>query len=127
MAIATAATAMTVAGTLVLSACLRMNRYSGRDCGSVGFGIALITVNLVLSGCTASPTPECAQASKAFEEALPSMTAVHLASGDALPAIGAGVVLAVVEGLPDDGQRRRCYDEIMRARFYGYPPYATVR
>ena len=91
------------------------------------FGIALITLNLILSGCAADPTPECAAASKEFEDALPSMTGFHLASGDFLPAIVAGVALAVVERMPDDGQRQRCYDEIMRARFSDYPPYATVR
>jgi hypothetical protein len=91
------------------------------------FGVALIPVGLILNGCVADPTPECAQASKDFEEALPPTSDVHLASVDVLPAIVAGVALAVVERLPDDGQRQRCYDEIMRARFYSYPPYATVR
>jgi hypothetical protein len=75
------------------------------------FGVALIAVGLILNGCAADPTPECAQASKDFEEALPSTSDVHLAPVDVLPAIVAGLALAVVERLPDDGQRQRCYDE----------------
>jgi hypothetical protein len=104
-----------------------MNRYSGRDKIARRFGILLIAVNLILNACATAPTPECAQASKEFEDALPSGTTFHLASDDVLRAIVAGVALAVVEGLPDDGQHQRCYDEIMRDRFSDYPPYDTVR
>jgi hypothetical protein len=104
-----------------------MTRHSGRDKIARRFGIVLIAMNLILNGCASDPTLECAQASKRFEEAFPSVTTFHLASGGVLQAIVAGVALAVVERLPDDGQRQRCYDEIMRARFSDYPPYAAVR
>ena len=87
----------------------------------------MLAVGLMLSGCMASPTPECTQANSVFEEALPSMHSFHLMPGDVVPAIVAGVALAAVEGLPDDARRQRCYDEIMGARFSRYPSYATVR
>jgi hypothetical protein len=89
--------------------------------------IALIPMSLILNGCGATPTPECAQARKDFEKALPSLTGFHPATGDVVPAIVAGVALAVVERMPDKEPRERCYNEIMRGRFLSYPPYATVR
>jgi len=86
-----------------------------------------MTLSLALGGCTAKPTPECAQARKDFAAALPDAGGFHLAAGDVVPAVVAGIALAVVERLPNDGRREWCYDELMHGRFTGYPPYASVR
>ena len=80
-----------------------------------------------MTGCAAKETPECAGAQRVFAAANPSLTGFHAASGDVLPAVVAGVALAVVERMPDDGWRKRCYDEIMAEKFADYPPYAAVR
>jgi hypothetical protein len=84
-------------------------------------------MGVMLSGCGGGQTPECAEARREFAEALPSLTGFHPAAGDVVPAIVAGIALAVVEPMPDEGQREQCYNEIMRGRFLDYPPYAAVR
>jgi hypothetical protein len=86
-----------------------------------------MTLSLALGGCAAEPTPECAPARKDFAAALPNAGGFHLAAGDVVPAVVAGIALAVVERLPNDGRRERCYDDLMRGRFADYPPYAAVR
>jgi hypothetical protein len=91
------------------------------------FATALVPLGLVLGACAATPTAECAQAQKDFETAAPSSGSFTLAAGDVVPALVAGVALAVVERMPDAGRRERCYNEIMHARFASYPAYATVR
>ena len=89
--------------------------------------MALIPIGLLWGGCAAKQTAECAEARSEFEQAMPSATGFHLASGDVIPALVAGVALAVVERMPETGPRERCYDEIMRGQFANYPPYATVQ
>ena len=89
--------------------------------------MALVPMGLILHGCAAEPTPECAEARQEFAEAVPSLTGFHLAAGDVVPAVVAGIALAVVERMPDRGLRERCYNEIMRGKFADYPPYAAVR
>jgi len=86
-----------------------------------------MTLGLALAGCAAKPTAECAQARKDFDTALPDAGGFHLAAGDVVPAVVAGIALAVVERMPNDARRARCYDELMRGRFSDYPPYAAVR
>ena len=89
--------------------------------------VALIPLGLILCGCGSETTPECAQARSEFEKSVPSLTGFHPAAGDVVPAIVAGIALAVVERMPDRSQRERCYTEIMRGKFMNYPAYATVR
>jgi hypothetical protein len=81
----------------------------------------------MLSACGSGQTPECADARKEFAEALPSLTGFHPAAGDVVPAIVAGVALAVVEPMPDDALREQCYNEIMRGWFLDYPAYTMER
>jgi len=84
-------------------------------------------MGVMLSACAGGQTPECAEARREFAEALPSLTGFHPGAGDVVPAIVAGVALAVVEPMPDEGQRERCYNEILRGWFLDYPAYTMVR
>jgi hypothetical protein len=83
-----------------------MRAHFAKEKGARRIGIAVVAINSSWPD-VRNPTPECAAATKQFEESLRSLTDFHLVPGDILPATVAGVVLAIVEWLLDNGQRSK--------------------